>query len=104
VGFLTVYCLREVSQRARILAFGSAAALVLVGVAGGALVGGVAGEVLAIVLVSAGLGGAVLLIFLEVGLSEEREHEREEQRRRRRGLRMLELRRGRLRRRPRRPR
>ena len=48
------------------------------------LVGGVVGEVLTIVLISAGLAGALLLVFLEVGLSEERELARDEERRRRR--------------------
>jgi hypothetical protein len=45
------------------------------------LVGGLTGEVLAIALVTAGLGEAVLLAFLEVGLSEERERARDEERR-----------------------
>lgn len=57
-------------------------------VAGGlcaALVGGVTGEVITVVLISAGLGGALLLVFLEIGLGEERELARDEQRRRARG-------------------
>jgi hypothetical protein len=91
-----------VSPRSRILAFGCAAALVLAGGLCAALVGGVTGEVLTIVLMSAGLGGAVLLAFLEVGLSEDRERAMlEERRRRRQGS---DGARGRLRRRwPRRP-
>jgi hypothetical protein len=48
------------------------------------LIGGLTGEVLAIGLITVGLGAAVLLMFLEVGLSEERELAREEKRRRRR--------------------
>jgi hypothetical protein len=68
------------APRARILAFGSASLLVLAGALCAALVGGLTGEVLAIALVSLGLGGAVLLVFLEVGLSEDRERAREEQR------------------------
>jgi hypothetical protein len=75
---------RGLSQRSRILAFGSAGALVLAGGLCAALVGGLAGQILTIVLVSAGLGGAVLLAFLEVGLSEDRERERSEERQRRR--------------------
>jgi hypothetical protein len=39
------------------------------------------GEVLAIGLITLGLGAALLLVFLEVGLSEERELAREEKRR-----------------------
>jgi hypothetical protein len=66
-----------VARRTRILAFGSAAALVVVGAMCAILVGGLNGEVLAIALVSLGLDGTVLLVFLEVGLSEDRERARE---------------------------
>jgi hypothetical protein len=48
------------------------------------LIGGLTGEVLAIALITLGLGAAVLLTFLEVGLSEERELAREEECRRQR--------------------
>jgi hypothetical protein len=92
-----------VSSRSRIGAFGSAAALVVAGVVCAAVVGGVLGEVLTIVLISAGLGGALLLIFLEIGLSEERDLARDEERRQREGQRSLAPRR-RLRNWPRRPR
>jgi len=89
----------------RILVFGSAAALVIAGGACAALVGGVAGEVLTIVLMSAGLAGGLLLVFLEVGLGEERELARDEERRRKRDSKALDARqRPRLRPRPRRPR
>ncbi|HZL48061.1 MAG TPA: hypothetical protein VFC30_03495 [Solirubrobacteraceae bacterium] len=91
--------------RLRILVFGSAAALVIAGGACAALVGGVAGEVLTIVLMSAGLAGGLLLVFLEVGLGEERELARDEERRRKRDSKALDARqRPRLRPRPRRPR
>jgi hypothetical protein len=94
-----------VAPRLRILVFGSAAALVIAGGACAALVGGVAGEVLTIVLMSAGLAGGLLLVFLEVGLSEERELARDEERRRKRKGQALDARqRPRLRHRPRRPR
>ncbi len=72
------------APRTRILAFGSAAALVLAGAICAALIGGLTGQVLTIALVTAGLGGAILLVFLEVGLSEDREQARDEERRRRR--------------------
>jgi hypothetical protein len=72
-----------VAPRPRFLAFGSAAALVVAGSICAALVGGLTGEVLAIALITLGLGAIVLLMFLEVGLSEERELAREEKRRRR---------------------
>jgi len=94
-----------VAPRTRIVAFGSAAVLVLAGGACAALVGGVTGEVLTIVLMSAGFAGALLLVFLEIGLGEERDLERDEERRRRRRRWALQARRrGRLgRERPRRP-
>ena len=92
------------SSRWRILAFGSAAALVIAGAACAAFVPGLLGEVLTIVLISAGLAGALLLVFLEVGLSEERELAHEEERRRTVQLRSLRLRRSsRRRQEPRRP-
>lgn len=59
-----------------------AAALVVAGSVCAALVGGPTGEVLAIALITLGLGAVVLLLFLEVGLSEERELAREENPRR----------------------
>jgi hypothetical protein len=51
--------------------------LIFAGVLCGAFVNGLAGQLLSIVLISLGLGGAVLLVFLEVGLSEDRERARE---------------------------
>ena len=71
------------TPRWRALSFGSAAALVVAGLVCAALVHGKLGDALAIGLVTLGLGAAVLLVFLEVGLSEERELAKEEQRRRR---------------------
>lgn len=90
--------------RLRIVAFGSMAVLVLAGAACAALVEGVTGEVLTIVLMSLGLGGGLLLTFLEIGLGEERDLARDEERKRRRQKRALDAsRRPRLRQRPRRP-
>jgi hypothetical protein len=77
----------------RIVAFGSAAALVVAGGGCAALVGGVTGEVLTIVLMSAGLAGGLLLVFLEIGLGEERDLARDEERRRKRDKRIVEARR-----------
>jgi hypothetical protein len=73
-----------VAPRPRVLTFGSAAALVVAGSICAVLVGGLTGEVLAIALITLGLGAVVLLMFLEVGLSEERELAREKSRRRQR--------------------
>ena len=67
------------------MAFGSAALVVLGGGLCAAVVSGVAGQVVAIVLILGGLSGALLLVFLEIGLSEEREVAREEERRRAQG-------------------
>ena len=89
--------------RLRIAAFGSAAALVVAGGACAALVGGVTGEVLTIVLISAGLAGALLLVFLEIGLGEERDLAREDEDRRKRERRALDGRPRRLPQRRRRP-
>jgi hypothetical protein len=95
-----------VTPRSRILAFGSAAALVAAGVACGVLVDGLTGQVLLIALILLGLGGALLLLFLEVGLSEDHEREREERQRRKAAVpaqRLDAARWPRLPRRPRRP-
>jgi hypothetical protein len=70
------------APRSRVLTFGSAAALVIAGVVCGVLVNGLTGQVLAIALITLGLGAVVLLIFYEVGLSEDRELEKEQRRRR----------------------
>jgi hypothetical protein len=87
----------------RMIAFGSAAALVLAGAACAAFVSGIAGEVLTIVMMSAGLAGVLLLVFLEIGLGEEHDLARDEARRRERALKGLRARRRSLRPRPRRP-
>jgi hypothetical protein len=66
-----------VSFRSRLLAFGCAGALVFAGAICAVAVPGIIGQLLTIGLLSVGLGGAVLLVFLEVGLSEDRERARE---------------------------
>jgi hypothetical protein len=63
------------APRARVLAFGSAAALVVAGSICAVLVDGILGEAIAIALIALGLGAVVLLLFLEVGLSEDRERD-----------------------------
>jgi hypothetical protein len=84
--------------------FGLASAFVIAGGACAALVGGITGEVLTIVLISAGLVGGLLLVFLDIGLGEEHDLAREDAQRRKRELRALDLRgRQRVPRRPRRP-
>jgi hypothetical protein len=61
----------------RVLSYGSAAALVVAGSISAALVSGRTGDAVAIALITLGLGAVVLLLFLEVGLSEEKELARE---------------------------
>ena len=75
------------------MAFGSAAALVVAGGACAALVSGVTGEILTIVLISLGLAGGLLLVFLEIGLGEERDLARDQERERKRDTRIVEARR-----------
>lgn len=65
------------TKRARILSFGCAGLLVLAGIAGAVAFGGATGQILALVLISLGLVLATALVFLEVGLSEDRERARE---------------------------
>ena len=69
-------------RRRRILAYGGAAVLTAAGF-GSAALGGLAAQIVAIALVSAGLGGALLYAFYEVGVSEDRDRAEEERRRRR---------------------
>jgi hypothetical protein len=56
---------------------GLCVALVLAGVACGFIFGGTVGQVLAFILIAGGLVLGTSLVFLEVGLSEDRERERE---------------------------
>jgi hypothetical protein len=66
-----------VTPRARIFAFGSAGALIAAGIVCALVFGGVLGPVLAFVLIGVGFVLATSLVFLEVGLSEDRERARE---------------------------
>lgn len=75
--------LDSVATRSRIAAFGAAAVLVAAGIASAVLLDGLAGRILTTGLLTVGLGGAILLVFLEVGLSEDRALAREDERRRR---------------------
>lgn len=67
----------RVSKRSRILGFGSAAALVVLGAVGAALFTATLGQVVALVLIGVGFVLATSLVFLEVGLSEDRQLARE---------------------------
>lgn len=90
----------------RILAFGSAALAVIAGAVCAIVLHGALRDVLTLSLILAGLGAVVLLAFLEVGLSEERDRAKEEARleaQRARSEPRHDQRRLRLPRRPRRP-
>lgn len=65
------------TARSRILSFGSAGVAVLAGVLCAVFVGGGLGQMLALVLIGLGFVLATGLVFLEVGLSEDRELARE---------------------------
>ena len=92
------------APRTRLYTFGSAAVLVIAGAIVWPVVGGLTGQVLAIAFWLLGFGGALLLLFLEVGLSEDRELEREDAIRRAKEAKRAEVhRRLRMPRRPRRP-
>ncbi len=80
------------TRRSRIVGFGSAALLVVAGAVCAVVLGGGLGEVLALVLMSLGFVEAVSLVFLEVGLTEDRERAREEAARRREDDRQRRLR------------
>jgi hypothetical protein len=70
-------------RRTRILAYGAGGLLIIAGAACGFAIGGEGGGVLAIVLIGLGSLGIVGLVFLEVGLSEDRELIREQRARER---------------------
>ncbi len=76
------------SVRARVVAYGSAALLIVAGAVCAAAVAGQAGELLALVLIGLGFVAITGLVFLEVGLSEDRERERAAARRGRRSVRL----------------
>ena len=65
------------NPRRRSFTYGPAALLVVAGVVCGVAIGGEAGGLLATVLGGLGLVAITALVFMEVGLSEDRERERE---------------------------
>lgn len=66
--------------RNRWIAYGSAGLLVAAGTLCAIFIPGTAGQIATFVLIAFGLGGAVLLVFYEVGLSEDRERATERRR------------------------
>ena len=65
------------SSRNRVLSFGGSALVVVLGVVIALAANGTAGEAVSLSLISLGSIAIVSLVFLEVGLSEDRERERE---------------------------
>lgn len=96
------------STRSRVLAYGSSAAVAAAGLVVAYAIPGLAAEVTGIGMFTLALGAILLVVFFEVGLSEDREREREEAQRRREAERPREQQPGRSaaprRRAPRRPR
>jgi hypothetical protein len=66
------------TRRSRFIGYGSAALLVVLGVACAIVISGTAGQVGSFVLIGLGLVLATSLAFLEVGLSEDQARAREE--------------------------
>ena len=66
------------ARRSRFAWYGSAGLLVLLGIAAAVELTGTTGQVLAFVLIALGLVLVTSLIFLEVGLSEDRDRAREQ--------------------------
>ena len=67
------------SRRSRIVGFGSAGLLVVIGIACAVAFSGTLGQNLAFVLVALGLVLATSLVFYEVGLTEDRDRKRASQ-------------------------
>ncbi len=65
------------APRTRLLSFGAGVLAIVAGLIAGSVLGGITGEAVAIALYSLGGIAIVSLVFLEVGLSEDRERERE---------------------------
>lgn len=66
------------NKRSRVIGYGSAGLLVLVGIGGAVAFGGTFGQILALALIGLGLVLATGLVFFEVGLSEDRERAKEQ--------------------------
>jgi hypothetical protein len=71
------------APRQRLIAYGLAGALIVAGGIAAIVLGGTTRVIVASTLATLGLGGIVLLVFYEIGLSEDRELAKEEAERRR---------------------
>jgi hypothetical protein len=73
-----------VTRQQRIRWYGSAVALMAVGVIGGFVVPGLVGDIILLTLLTLGMGWILLLVFYEIGLSEDKARAKEDAERRRR--------------------
>ena len=67
----------------RIRWYGSAAGLIAVGVIAGFAVPGLVGDIIRLTLITLGMGWVLLLVFYEIGLSEDKARAKEDEERRR---------------------
>ena len=65
------------TKRHRVIAYGSAAAFAVVGLVVAAVTNGLVGEIVGWTIFTLAFGAVVLLVFYEIGLSEDRARERE---------------------------
>jgi hypothetical protein len=73
-----------VARRERIWAYGGAAGMAVLGGILGFAVPGIVGQVIRLTLITLAMGAVVLLVFYEIGLSEDHAREREDEERRKR--------------------
>jgi uncharacterized membrane protein YjfL (UPF0719 family) len=71
-----------VARRERIRAYGAAAALALLGGILGFVIPGLVGQIVRLSLITLAMGAVLLLVFYEIGLSEDKARAREEEERR----------------------
>jgi hypothetical protein len=71
-----------VARRDRIRAYGSAVALAVVGGLLGFVIPGLVGQIVRLSLITLAMGAVLLLVFSEIGLSEDKDRAREEEERR----------------------
>ena len=72
------------SGRERMRAYGAAAGLAVIGGICGFVVSGLVGQIIRLTLITLAMGAVLLLVFYEIGLSEDKARAREEEERRRR--------------------
>jgi hypothetical protein len=72
-----------VTRDKRIRWYGSAAGLIAVGVIAGFVVPGLVGDIIRLTLITLGMGWVLLLVFYEIGLSEDKARAKEDEERRR---------------------